>query len=241
MNIYLAAPANGNHCKDEIAKSPFVLESYYYFQDWEKRLINDDFLLDSGAFTFLNSSKNNINWNEYVKKYAEFINTNDIKLFFELDIDSIVGIKEVERLRYKLEELTNKRCIPVWHKSRGKEYYLQMVKEYNYVSIGGIVNKEIKPKEYKYLPWFIRKAHEQGCKVHGLGFTNLRTLSKYSFDSVDSSSWTSGRRFGSIYEFKNGMLNTHRRKNHRIGDYKRADVHNIREWIKFQHYAKYNL
>ena len=46
----------------------------------------------------------------------------------------------------------------VWHKSRGKDYWLKMIKEYDYVAIGGIVTKEIKPSEYKYFHWFIRQA-----------------------------------------------------------------------------------
>lgn len=113
-------------------------------------------MLDSGAFSYINSKNtNNVNWDEYIESYAEFINNHNIKLFMELDIDSVVGIKEVERLRNKLERLTNKQCIPVWHKSRGKDYWLKMIKEYDYVAIGGIVTKEIKPSEYKYFHWFI--------------------------------------------------------------------------------------
>ena len=54
---------------------------------------------------------NNVDWDEYIESYAEFINNHNIKLFMELDIDSVVGIKEVERLRNKLERLTNKQCI----------------------------------------------------------------------------------------------------------------------------------
>ena len=85
------------------------LESFYYIEE-EKEYIHkyDNFLLDSGAFTFMSSSKGGVNWDEYIKKYAEFINQYNVKHFFELDIDSIVGIKEVERLRRNLEELTGK-------------------------------------------------------------------------------------------------------------------------------------
>lgn len=35
-----------------------------------------------------------VNWDEYVEEYAEFIIKYDIKLFFELDIDAIVGLKK---------------------------------------------------------------------------------------------------------------------------------------------------
>lgn len=102
-----------------------VLESFYYLRKNEEfmTLVKHfgSFLLDSGAFTFMSGShKGAINWDEYVEEYAAFINRHKVELFFELDIDSVVGIKEVERLREKLEALTGKKPIPVWHKTEGK-------------------------------------------------------------------------------------------------------------------------
>ena len=56
------------------------------------------FLLDSGAFTFMTSLKGkSINWNEYVINYGNFVKQHDIKHFFELDIDPIVGLKDTPK------------------------------------------------------------------------------------------------------------------------------------------------
>ena len=156
------------------------------------------FLLDSGAFTFMSGShKGGINWDEYVEEYAAFINRWDVKLFFELDIDSVVGLPETERLREKLEALTGKKPIPVWHRNRGKEYFIKMCEDYPYVALGGIVTKEIDRKKYETaFPWFIKTAHEHKCKIHGLGYTTVANLKKYHFDSVDSTSWLYGNRGG---------------------------------------------
>ena len=87
-----------------------VLESFYYLRKNEEYMTLvkhfGSFLLDSGAFTFMSGShKGTISWDEYVEEYATFINRHKVELFFELDIDSVVGIKEVERLREKLEVL----------------------------------------------------------------------------------------------------------------------------------------
>lgn len=235
MKVYLAAPNNSNHCAEALGDSLFVLESFVYFQEWERNLINDDFLIDSGAFTFISKNKGGVNWEEYVHRYADFINANRIKLFFELDIDALVGLKEVERLRGLLERLTGRQCIPVWHKSRGEDCFFQLARDYGYIAIGGIAKKEIKRREFPYLPRLIDKAHELGCKIHGLGFTNIKAMSYCNFDSVDSSSWTGGRRYGTLFEYKDGGIVQHYRQN--IIDYKLADIHNLREWIKFQHYA----
>jgi hypothetical protein len=198
------------------------------------------FLLDSGAFTFMNEvkkKKKKVDFDEYLNTYIKFINDNDIKYFFELDIDSIVGIKEVERLRKRLEDETGKKCIPVWHKSRGKEYFIEMCKNYNYVAIGGIVTKEIKPEEYKYFKWFIDTAHSYGCKIHGLGFTNLTLLKYYNFDSVDSTSWLSGGRFATMYCFDGKKMIKINPNNRRSLNHIPLNKHNFYEWVKFQKYA----
>lgn len=223
---------------------PFILESFYYADEDTERLIPyfGDFLLDSGAFTFISNAKTHLDFNQYLEKYADFINRNHIDKFFELDIDSVVGYEKVKELRKTLEKLTGKQCIPVWHKSRGKDEFLRMCDEYPYVALGGIVSGEIKPEEYKYFPWFIQQAHSRGAKIHGLGFTQLKGLPKYHFDSVDSTAWTTGNRFGFIYKFDGKtMVKIKTPKNHRIADPRKAALINFDEWVKFQKYAIGNL
>lgn len=243
MKICLAGSMRKEMTQD-LLKCPAILQSYYSIPEWMIPIVKkcNFFVLDSGAFTFMNTKKNKeIDFNEYLEKYINFINENDIKYFFELDIDVVVGLKEVERLRKRLEEGTGKKCIPVWHKSRGKEYFVKMCKEYDYVAIGGIVTKEIRPEEYKYFKWFIDTAHSYGCKIHGLGFTNLKLLKYFNFDSVDSTSWLSGGRFGTMYHF-NGkdlqVVDTGNRRRRSDINHIPLDIHNFYEWFKFQKYAE---
>lgn len=198
-----------------------------------------DFLLDSGAFTYLNGASGKIDWDKYIENYAAFINKHGVKNFIEMDIDPIVGIKEVERLRAKLEKLTGRQSIAVWHKSRGKDYWLKMVKEYDYVAIGGIVTREIKPSEYKHFHWLLAEARKQDCKVHGLGFTNLAGLKEYPFYSVDSTSWLSGNRFGSIYKFNGSTLLKFDRQDGQRVKTKETAINNFNEWRKFADYMEY--
>lgn len=228
--------------ESELNKIPYILESFFTIKN-EKTLnriikINkENFLLDSGAFTFMNSYRGKVDWNKYIDDYANFINKYDIKYFFELDIDVVVGIKEVERLRQRLEMLTHKQCIPVWHKSRGLEYYKRMCKEYNYIAIGGIVIGEIKKQDYKVFIPLLKIAKKNNCKVHGLGFTVTRDLKKYHFYSVDSTNWLSGGRFGQLHTFNGKYIESKSFKNKRAKDYKQIDKHNLEQWIKFQNYA----
>ena len=218
-----------------------ILESFYYIDDDLKKLIPyfDDFLLDSGAFTFMvNSNKKEINWDQYVEKYGKFVKENNIKHFFELDIDVLVGIKEVERLRNKLEKIAGRKCIPVWHKSRGLDYYKKMIKEYDYIAIGGIVTKEIRPKDYDIFIPLLKLAKENNCKVHGLGFTREKLLKKYHFYSVDSTAWTTGNRFGFVYKFRNGEMKKIDKPAGTRVKARQVAVNNFIEWIKFSNYAE---
>ena len=243
MKVFLAQAYTKQEYKGLIDRSIYILESFYYIRNSDDSFYsnNENFLLDSGAFTFMTNTKKTVNWEEYVLEYAEYIKKNNIKYFFELDIDSIVGLKEVERLRRLLENKTGRQCIPVWHKSRGLEYWKKMCQEYKYVAIGGIVAREISPKEYKYFPMLIDIAHKNNCKVHGLGFTALKSLHKYHFDTVDSSSYASGWRFGSMYQFKNNKLVSVNFKDKRVKDGRKLNIHNLNEWIKFQKYADKHL
>lgn len=238
--------SNGSKLLSPTGANQFcVLESFYYISadDILIPLIPyfKKFMLDSGAFSFMQGNGGKQNFDEYLEKYITFINQNKVDLFFELDIDSVVGYEKVKEYRRRLEKGTGKQCIPVWHKSRGKQEFLKMCEEYSYVAIGGIVSKEITPQEYKYFPWFINEAHKRNAKIHGLGFTNTASLSKYHFDSVDSSSWTTGNRFGAIYKFDGKkLLKIDRPPGTRV-KHKETAVNNFVEWVKFANWAENHL
>ena len=88
----------------------------------------------------------------------------------------------------------------------------------------------------------IAEAHRRGAKIHGLGFTSLDWLPKCHFDSVDSTAWTAGNRFGYVYKF-NGkkMTRIDRPDNKKLGDLRAVALNNYTEWIKFQKYAEASL
>ena len=187
MKIYLVQDGNGTgggmrlflagsvSAKQYIFKNielsklrPYILESFYDVRN-NKRAIDmlpyyGDYLLDSGAFTFMKSCVHE-DWEEYVESYAEFIIKNDIHKFFELDIDSIVGYDKVKEFRYRLERLTNRACIPVFHRSRGLDEFFRLCDEYSYIGIGGIAIRHIKNSEYKYFPYFLKEAHKRKCNT----------------------------------------------------------------------------
>lgn len=238
---------------------PYVLESFQYL-----RSINNEnlkkfmgyiksnkckmFLLDSGAFTYMEKIKTDKNlsasqFEKYVDDYIDFINKWDIEYFFEMDIDVVVGLEKVEEYRKRIEEGTGKKTIPVFHRERGKDYFIKMCKEYDYVAIGGLVGTGYSKKHHKYLQWFVETAHQYNTKIHGLGFTSVEGLKRYNFDTVDSTSWLSGSRFASFVrwnpiEKKLEKIDKPENRRMKKGAYKKIDTVAGREWIKFGNYLE---
>lgn len=226
---------------------PFILESFYYADETTEKLIPyfGDFLLDSGAFTFMSNSKTAVNWEEYLERYADFIKRNQCEKYFELDIDYLVGYEKVKEYRRRLEKLTGKQPIPVFHKIRGLSEFTRMCEEFPYVAIGASGRNEDSKWTRKHpeaLQHFIQTAHKHGSKIHGLGFTNLSMLPKLHFDSVDSTAWTTGNRFGFVYRFNGtSMEKILLPEGKRLKDSRQVALINYTEWIKYQRYAERHL
>lgn len=250
MRVYLAGPefAAGYVKKDESDPSIFrganILQSFYYCDDFTERVLIPQakrFMLDSGAFTFFTKGEK-VNWDDYLVRYADFICRNNVTQFLELDIDRLVGYEKVLRMREDLERMTGKRCIPVWHKERGKDEFIKMCREYDYVAIGGVAKNPDGPKVVEFFPWFIKTAHEHGARIHGLGYTSISKLSEYHFDSVDSTAWVSGNQYGGVYQFTGNTIVKHKKPDgKRMCNAGRLALHNFTEWKKFAEWAETNL
>lgn len=265
LDIYLAGLNGRRWCVDlyiagiqgkaksfVMEKTPMIdlsiLESFYYADEWTEWAIPrlGKFMLDSGVFTMAYGSPGKkVDFDEYTERYINFINKNDVSLFFEMDIDDIAGLPKAEELRRKIERGTGKQPIPIFHKNRGKDYFIDMCKNYPYVAIGGIAGKGNMSKRKEYMPyfkWFIDTAHKHGAKIHGLGFTDLKALERLNFDSVDSTSWTTGNRFGAIYRFNGKTMEKFSKKEgQRLADPRAVAINNFNEWVKFQRYARINF
>lgn len=235
MKLFLAGLEN-HETWLPLNKSKYTLSSYVYMKKWIAETIKkwDMFLLDSGAYTFRKKS-GNVDWKEYTDRYSKFINEYNVDYFFELDIDNIIGYENVLTLRKILEQNTGKRCIPVWHSTRGVENYIELCQTYDYIALGS--STKYKHKEnHRFLKHLLSVARQNNCKVHGLGFTS-KMIKEYDFYSVDSTSWN-GYRFGNIYRFENGDMKVKRpvKGQGLIKDYKKISVYNFTEWCKYQRY-----
>ena len=166
-------------------------------------------MLDSGAFTFMNSGKE-VNWKTYVDEYIAFINKYDIQYFIELDLYGVLGVETTEKIRRYIEHHTGKKPIPVYHGTMQVSYFRKLCQEYPYVAISatGTLESSRWTRNTKALKQMIKIGHSYGTKIHGLGYTRLSNINKpeVMFDSVDSTAWLSGARFGVIYLKRDGNI-----------------------------------
>lgn len=247
MRIYFATSTSGitpELRKKMIAegKPLYMLETFFNGEKVCKMVLDDvgtdNFLLDSGAFSFMSGAECTKEMLlEYLDRYIAFIKENNVKYFFELDVDTIFGIEFVEMMRRKLENETQRPCIPVWHKGRGVEYWKWMCDNYKYVAIGGLVF-HVKRQEYDSIKKMVDYAYRRGVKVHGLGFTKTKELEDWKFWSVDSASWKKAACLGRQAHFFNGKSIDQRmidNGNKKVKLYELV-AHNFVEWCKYQRY-----
>lgn len=245
MRLFLAGlegTSNYDNCKEyinSIIEDTYILTSFYYVKqlkyDWN-RINRENLLLDSGAFTFRMHGLKGEDIDKYTDRYIQFINEYDIKYFFEMDIDfDKESYRKVLKLRKRIEEGTGKKCIPVWHDTRGIDGWLDIINNYNYVAIGGITSTD--GKKQRIVKKLIKLANKKKVKVHLLGY-NRQDLLDYDAYSCDATSWNQGR-YGCIWNWDNNNkipIKGIRDKNKRIisSEQKYIYEHNLKVWVQYQ-------
>lgn len=252
MNIYLATPTTVFSYMDRLhaCSGNYILETYHAIKK-KKDLAwihyCKSFLLDSGAYTYMRSVNDfkHLDWDKYIHEYALFILKNKIKLFFELDIDKIIGHDNVKKLTADLEKLTMMQSIPVWHRSRGLDEWHRLIEKYKYISLSASGNNGSSewtrtPDGLSVMRQMNQLAIKKGVKVHALGFTKIDVLDKIPFHSVDSTAWMRGV-YGSLYMFNGRGFDIKRKPEKSLMKVPVTSAHNWTEWVKFQRYAENNL
>lgn len=143
---------------------------------------------------------------EHFKAYEAYLerHADQWDFVFECDVDgidllrdgkpSLPGVEFTEATRPKLREVVGDKLIPVWHALTDDPDFTRFKKlceEYKYIGIGSDIAPDWRPLRY-----LIDYAHEHGVRLHGLGTSKVDVLERMPYDTVDSSTWISGARFG---------------------------------------------
>lgn len=178
-----------------------LLMSYHYIQRKGKRWLREriqkyphvKLMIDSGAYTFHvkeeeYKQKPVSYFDNYVKKYVEWIRENKDYIFscVEVDIANIVGFERVDYYRREFFEPLKDEGILVcyvWHEYDGKQHWEEMCKRYDYVGFSLEVNDYSEAEVMK----MVNTARKYGAIVHGFALTRVELMSRIPFFTGDSS------------------------------------------------------
>lgn len=109
------------------------------------------------------------------------------------------------------------------------------------ISATGTIESSKWTRNKKALKQMIKIGHSYGTKLHGLGYTRLENINnpEVQFDSVDSTAWLSGARFGTWYYIKHGKVCSKSMNNKGITN-KQFNDNNLKVWIDKQKELYYN-
>lgn len=212
MKLYLADTNNDNHrwagdgarSHAKVGVEHRILISYHYYQkdDLDKLFARyftppyPDVFCDSGAY-----SAWSLGMPINVKAYAEWVHkwkhlfTVHANLDVKGDIDA--GLKNQEYL-----ESQGLNPLPVFHGGEPMSVLEDMIQKYPYIALGGLAGSTQSGSREMWR--FVTKCFEvaSGRSVfHGFGMTNWQLMKAFPWYSVDSSSWGSGFRFGTVPVF----------------------------------------
>ncbi|MEW2066669.1 hypothetical protein [Streptomyces sp. NPDC007346] len=165
-------------------------------RDFVGKLATPDTMIfgDSGAHT-----ARTMGLHLTLEEYAAWCQKWDRQLTLYANLDVIGGPEATWRNQKELED-HGLEPIPVFHTGDPWEWLERYLDEgYTYIALGKLLGNPVKD----VLPWVAKAFRLAGDRAvfHGFGMTVWRALREFPFYSVDSSTWTSGYRFGVVKLF----------------------------------------
>jgi hypothetical protein len=175
------------------------LVSFHYHQKTDLQAIVDAYngpcevFADSGAF-----SAASLGATIKLADYAAWLKDWEHLLTVKATLD-VIGDPQATARNTRTLERQGLNVLPVFHVGTPWNELEKMVRQYDYLALGGMVPHS--GKADAVMRWLVKAfqiARETGTVYHGFGQTRLETIKKLPFYSVDSSAWSSGMRYGVI-------------------------------------------
>ena len=219
MNIFMAAVylnsfMRGQHRylklndreKQIVHNIPHILESYHYIGSQryvdQMRANNAKVFLDSGAFSAytLGVEIDLLTYCDYIKRNMDLWRVEDGVVMVSV-LDGIGDPLKTYQNQLAMEQLGVK-PLPCFHAGEDERYLEYYVKNYEYITLGGMVGSSTKQLciwlDRIWERYLIDGSGRPRLKVHGFGITAIPIMERYPWYSVDSSSWIQSAAFGSI-------------------------------------------
>ena len=219
MNIFMAAVYTNSYMrgqnrylklndreKEIVHGIPHILESYHYIGSQryldQMRADNAQVFLDSGAFSAytLGVSIDLPTYCEYIKRNMDLWRVEDGVVMASV-LDGIGDPLQTYRNQLHMEALGAK-PLPCFHAGEDERYLEHYVKNYEYITLGGMVGSSTKQLciwlDRMWERYLTDGSGRPRLKVHGFGITAIPIMERYPWYSVDSSSWIQSAAFGSI-------------------------------------------
>lgn len=202
MKYYAAVGSEGDIRATTVIPPYCILASYHYFKKKPQVIIdalakNFDVFIDSGAFS---ADKNNAVID--IDDYCKFLLDTQVITYAGLDV-----IGNAEKTKTNMEYMTKEyglKPIPTFHIGSTLDDLKQMVDNFPYIALGGLV-WTAGVRSHLNEVWHYIQTHNPKIKVHGFGTTNIDLIKAYPWYSVDSSSYKWCKRFGEQYILWNGF------------------------------------
>lgn len=192
--------------QDVLVTLPHILESWHYVgkQSFVDHMRSNaaTIFLDSGAFSAhtLGVELRVSDYCDYITRNADILRKEDgVVMASVLD-----GIGDpLQTWRNQLEmEMRGCRPLPCFHAGEDEQYLEHYVKNYEYITLGGMVGSSTKALSVwldriwdRYL---VDGSGRPRLKVHGFGITAIPLMERYPWHSCDSSSWIQSAAFGTV-------------------------------------------
>lgn len=246
MKIFLAGNDTGMMLMMKAAITSFhkpSLFSYHYFSQCSKedqqlaiRYFNHfdaEILCDSGLFTYMFGSAKGEKkplefWMDYAKRYIETAHSWGIKnlTIVECDTHKLLGMDATWRLR-ELFKSCGLPVLYVWHREESLDGLISLADAKDFIALSVPELRVLfKGNETRYqaavqdLCGRIQRQAKKIPKIHLLGNTVEELMKMHLPYSCDSTSWTSGGRFGNAKVFTYQTLKTVENKSKDFQDFK---------------------
>jgi hypothetical protein len=211
MKYYLAAIGGSFRdyylLRERFEGKIYELRSYWEIREFDGHTIDvygKDLFIDSGAFSARTRGVEITpeDYGGFIKQYSD-----QIHAFANLDVipsswrmsDLAVGAKLTLENQKRLEDITGRAPLPVFHKGEPIDYLHHYLENYDYICIGGLMNPVCLNRTFFEQVWQQNmKDGKPWRKLHAFGLSSHKLLLRFPWYSADSSSWLMSSKYGII-------------------------------------------